>query len=119
MGGQALGDYLLGPDDVKESPIANATATPKARAIAGRAPPPADATTPKTKNALTGDQVLVKLADASDRSAMLLKGMKENSDRTVDLMREEVAVIRGMSDRLGRLLEEGNRNTRTIADHGA
>lgn len=135
MGGKALGDWMLGPDDLKSTiapkpeeakpnPHPSNAANAPENARAGSQPPqvrqrqaPANATGQKGKAALSADQISTKIMEASERSANLLKQIKDNGDKHLEVMREEVAVIRGMSDRVGRLLEEGNRNTKTMADH--
>jgi hypothetical protein len=109
LGGLAYAGY----NDLTSSPKASPAArTPQ--------PPPrqaANATGQKGRNVLSPEQVNTKMMEACERSANHLKMIKENSDKQLDLTRDEVAAIRGMSDRLGRLLEDVSRNTKMIADH--
>ena len=101
----------------------NATQAPESARV-GSNPPvqrprnnPANATGQKGKVSLSADQMTGKIMEASERSANYLKGIKDNSDKHLEAVREEIAVMRSMSDRLGRLLEDGNKNTKSIADH--
>ena len=80
---------------------------------------PGDATAVKPKNALSMDQMTQKIMESSDHATMYLKAIKVQSEQHTELLREEIAVMRGMSDRVTRLLEDGNKNTRSIADHSA
>lgn len=82
-----------------------------------QAPPPANATGQKGKSTLSSDQMTNKIMEASERSAGLLKQIKDNGDKHLEAVREEIAVIRSMSDRLSRLLEDGNKNTKSISEH--
>ena len=79
----------------------------------------ANATGQKNKNMLSADQMTNKIMEASERSAGILKGIKDNSDKQIEIMREDLMLTRNMSDRLSRLLEEGNKNTKSIADLSA
>ena len=80
---------------------------------------PGNASGVKPKNALSMDQMTQRIMESSDHATTFLKAIKTNSDHHTELMREEIAVMRGMSDRVTRLLEDGNKNTRSIADHSA
>jgi hypothetical protein len=104
----------------------NASTAPTAAAAPSRTPQgynraagqqPANATGQRNRNAMTADQMTAKIMEANERSANLLKSIKENGERQVETMREELAVMRGVGERLARLLEEGNRNTKLLADH--
>jgi hypothetical protein len=86
---------------------------PQARAT------PVDASGQRSKNSLSATQMSQKIMEAGDRTANYLKSLNEHSGRQADLMREEITVLRTMSDRVSRLLEDGNKNTRSIADHSA
>lgn len=134
MGGQALGDWLLGKDDLadatkpkdKPKPIqktdsknqtnqnqANKSTTPVQQPVK-----PADATKPKS-SALTLDQMTNKILDSNILQAEHLKKIRESNDEEVRLMREELTMMRSYNDRIIRLLEEGNKNTRNINDLSA
>lgn len=80
---------------------------------------PANATGQKSKNVLSADQMNNKIMEATERSAGLLKQIKDNSDKHIELMREEIMTVRNVGDRMARLLEDGNKNTKSIADHSA
>lgn len=76
----------------------------------------ANATGQTTRATLSIDQMTNRMMIASERSAELLRQLKENSDAQLNLTREEVSVLRDHSNRVIRLLEQGNRNTRMIAE---
>lgn len=131
--GDALGNWLLGEDDkpgAPQNPAGNdqgqqssTGSTQRPTPIAGQPQrqraPQGDATGQKPRNALTPEQMNQKIMEASERAANYLKGIKENSDKQLDLMREEIAVTRRANERTHRLLEDGNKNTRFIADHSS
>ena len=121
MAGSSLGDYIFGEEksNAQTGTPQNArtgSATPQMRQDANVGAN-ANATGQKSKQSLTTDQMTNKIMDASERSAMLLKQIKDNSDKHLEATREEIAVIRAMGDRLGRLLQEGNRNTKSIVEN--
>lgn len=62
------------------------------------------------------DQMTNRMMMASEKAAELLKQMKENSDAQLGLAREEISLIRDHNGRVLRLLEQGNRNTKMIAE---
>lgn len=84
-----------------------------------RKPGQADATGARPRTSLTPEQMNQRIMDASEKASAYLKSLKENSDKQLDMMREEIALTRVGHERTHRLLEEGNRNTRAIADHSA
>lgn len=137
MAGKALGDWLLGPDDIADATKAaadkatpaDASKMPNAESMKSQ-----DASqkltsqseqekrrnaaqanfVPKENGPRTIDQMNAKLLEVQERSANYLKQIKENTNTQLDLMREEIAMMRTNYDRTIRLLEEGNRNTREI-----
>lgn len=119
-GGDMLGNYLFGEDDKPKSPT-GAQEKPKPIAQQQRAQPgkQGDATGQRARNQLTPEQMNQRIMEAQEKATTYLKNLKENSDTQVELMREEIRVMRYTADRQARLLEEGNRNTRSIADHAA
>ena len=119
MAGDALGNWIFGEDDVKKPANASKapqTANPQQQAQR-RAQQPANAANNKNKTTLTLDQMTNRVMDSSERAAGYLKVMKDQGEKTHELMREEIVVLRTMTDRMSRLLEEGNKNTRSISEH--
>lgn len=143
--GDMLGNWLLGDDD-KPAPItkpqgnqqnagernsqqeqrrqqSNTGPQQRPTPIVGQPQrqraPQGDATGQRPRNTLTPEQMNQKIMDASERAANYLKSIKENSDKQIELMREEITVTRRANERTHRLLEDGNKNTRFIADHSA
>lgn len=113
-GGSMLYDWF---DDSDAPPKANATRSPKTRTVqkpAARKPAPADA----TKSSTTNEQALVRLnariATAQEESLRNLQSIRSTTKEQLDVMREDMASTNRNLDRLARLLEEGNRNTREI-----
>lgn len=118
--GDLLADAIFGADDlVKPSNAAKTPVAQSPRAVAQRNAAAAGNATPsqRGKNALSMDQMTSKIMENADRSASYLKNIKDQTDKQTELMREEIAAIRTMSDRVGRLLEDSNKNTKAIADH--
>jgi len=115
-GADWLADKIFGADDKP----ANASNNPKTGSPAPKPKPkvaPANASvSQKNRNVLTMDQMTNKIMEHSDRSATFLKSIKEQSEKQTGMMAEEIVVLKAMSDRLARLLEEGNKNTRSISD---
>lgn len=93
------------------------TRTPTRAPMAGSRSQPANATGQRNRNVLTMDQMTNKIMEASDRSANYLKSIKDATEQQVATMREDIAVARGVGERLARLLEEGNRNMKLLAEH--
>lgn len=122
VGGLAGLGYAWWNDD-----SGNATKAPQGQRAPVRAPQanqgsrqqPANATANRAKASLTLDQMTMRIMEANNQSVGFLKQLKDNSDKQLEVMREEVAAIRGVGERLSRLMEEGNRNTKSIADHSA
>ena len=129
----AIGGGLLGLGSAVWSDYNNnwgagdATKAPQGQRAPVRAPQanqasrqqPANATANRAKASLTLDQMTMRIMEANNQSVGFLKQLKDNSDKQLEVMREEVAAIRGVGERLSRLMEEGNRNTKSIADHSA
>ena len=106
-----------GAGDASKTPAGQRT--PVRAPQAQQRPAPANATANRTKSSLTMDQMTSRIMEANNQSVGFLKQLKDNSDKQLEVMREEVAAIRGVGERLSRLMEEGNRNTKSIADHSA
>lgn len=130
--GDLLADAIFGADDIKKPTNAAKTPAPEQvrkpqqqnpqSAAAQQATQrnnnaPANATpAQRGRNTMSVDQMTSRIMEHSDRSANHLKVIKDQAEKQTELMREEIAAIRSMNDRLGRLLEEGNKNTRRVAD---
>lgn len=119
LGGAIYNDWdnLTGSSDASQSPRAARAGSSAPMSRSRNVAAPADATGQRSRTSLTVDQMTNRIMEASERSTGLLKQIKDNSDRHLEAVREEIAVIRNMSDRMDRLLQEGNKNTKSIAEH--
>lgn len=118
--GDALGNWLLGPDDVASKSSTDDQGTKnnvkQNSAQPNQQPRPANASGQR-RDALSPEQMNLRIMTAQEQAVNHLKTMRENSDTLNNLIREEIAVMRTYGDRMNRLLEEGNKNTRNIADN--
>jgi hypothetical protein len=118
--GDMLGNAIFGADDITKPASARNPKIPTPQGPTTQRSAPANASpSQRGKNTLTMDQMTNRIMDSAQQSAGYLKSIKDQTDKQTDLMREEIAAIRTMSDRLGRLLEDNNKNTKAIADHTA
>jgi hypothetical protein len=119
LGGVAggVGAWLSdSPSDASQGP-ANARSLP-GTTQSNPASTASDASGQRGRKATSADQMTQRIMESGDRSANLLKMLKDNSDQHLVLVREEIAVMRGVGDRLSKLLEEGNRGTRELINQG-
>lgn len=117
MAGDKLGDWLLGADDTPQTDAANKKATQGKQTKPNPATKSADATGRQGPGVLTPEQMNQRIMEASERATNILKGLKDNSDKQLEIMREEIVMMRRANDRTHRLLEDGNKNTKAIMDN--
>jgi len=115
--GDKLGDWLLGPDDTPATDAANAKKAQGKKANPNPAKKTADATGRQAPGVLTPEQMNQRIMEASERATNILKALKDNSDKQLELMREDLIMMRRANDRTHRLLEDGNKNTKAIMDN--
>lgn len=118
LGGAIYNDWdNLTGSDASQSPMSARAGSNVPQSKPRNVAAPADATGQRSRTSLTVDQMTNRIMEATERSTGILKQIKDNSDRHLEAVREEIAVIRNMSDRMDRLLQEGNKNTKSIAEH--
>ena len=120
MAGDWLGNKIFGDDDVASKSAAGTPAKPKpvSRPNAqGVNKPASDATGSRGKNALTMDQMSLRIMNAQELAVSHLKSIRENSETLNNLIREEIVMTKTFGERTVRLLEETSKNTRMIADN--
>jgi hypothetical protein len=119
--GKALGDWMLGPDDVADaSKDKEQKGKQNQTAPQNKTQKPADASrTPGRGQSLSLDQMTNKIMEANVAQVEHLKHIRQSSDAEVKLLRDEISLLTSFNDRIIKLLEEGNKNTRNISDLSA
>lgn len=120
MGGDWLANKIFGEDDRPQSSTdpkkgQQGVSQPQGRQQ-NRA---ADATGQRSKQALSPDQISMRIMAAQEVAVTHLKAMRDNSDTLNALIREEIQLTRTYGERTVRLLEDTSKNTRVIADNAA
>lgn len=120
MAGDWLANKIFGEDDRPQSSTDSkkgqqGVSQPQARQQSRAA----DATGQRNKQALTPDQISMRIMAAQELAVTHLKAMRDNSDTLNALIREEIQLTRTYGERTVRLLEDTSKNTRVIADNAA
>ena len=112
-GGSMLYDWLDDSDAGPANASGGRTSTPR-RAPAASRQAPANATGKGPDYKTTMTRINGKMLDVQQESLKTLQSIKSQNKEQLDIMREDLMATRQQTEKLSRLLEESNRNTREI-----
>jgi hypothetical protein len=120
--GDWLGNQLFGTDITKNTlPMNNLQSSPDRAWNNFKANDPRKNNLPTAvgpQTSTTPDQAMTNINASIGQSVSILKQLKDNSDKHNEMVNQQLILSRVSNERIIRLLEDGNRNTRSMADHG-